>query len=250
MLPLQWRRFTLPESPSISIIIPAYNEDCSLEKAVTHTCESFRFLGLNFEIIIVDDYSKDRTGEIADRLATGTPNIVALHHERNTGIGGAFRTGIGRATKDFVIFVPVDNPLDTDDIEAYLKSMQVCDIVVGSRAERVGYTPFAYWASFTYNRILVPLLFNIGVSDVNWIQVYRRTLFSDRIIEFSNNNIFFLVEILVQAKRKHLIIAEVPAKMKKRIYGKPTCARPSTILATIIDMLKFFRKIHGKDHNP
>jgi dolichol-phosphate mannosyltransferase len=201
-------------------------------------------------VIIVDDNSEDQTGVIADCLAAGNTDIITLHHEKNTGIGGAFRTGIRKATKDFVIFVPVDNPLDTEDIEAYLKSMEVCDIVVGSRAERVGYTPFAYWASFVYNRILVPLLFNIGVSDVNWIQVYRRTLFSDHIIEFSNNNIFFLVEILVQARRKNLLITEVPARMKKRMYGKPTCARPATIFATIIDMLKFFRKIHGRDNLP
>ncbi len=245
-----WRSFTETDQDSISIIIPAYNEEQGLEKAVFHTWDSFHSLGLDFEIIIVDDKSTDHTGEIADSVAACHTNVCIVHHELNKGIGGAFRTGIDRATKEFVIFVPVDNPLDADDIEAYLKRMKVCDIVVGSRAERVGYTRFAYFASLIYNRILVPLLFNIGVSDVNWIQVYRRRLFSERIINFKNDRIFFLVEILVLAKRQNLIIAEVPAKMKRRIYGKPTCARPAMMVLTFLDMLTFFRKIHGRNSNP
>jgi glycosyltransferase involved in cell wall biosynthesis len=236
------------ENPrTISAVIPAHNEEETLEKSVRLTCDSLRALGLDFEAIVVDDHSTDRTGAIADALAAGIPNVTAVHHDRNTGVGGAFRTGIGRATKEFVIFVPVDNPLEPRDIEAYLSRMAVCDIVVGSRAERVGYTPLAAFASFVYNRILVPLLFNIGISDVNWIQVYRRSLFADRIIEFKNDRIFFLVEILVLARRRQLIIAEVPAKMKKRMYGKPTCSRPSTMLLTLRDMLQFFREIRRRD---
>jgi len=233
---------------TISVIIPAYNEGHSLEKSVIITCDSLRALGIDYEAIIVDDHSTDRTGAIADALAARMPQVAAVHHDRNTGVGGAFRTGIGRATRDFVIFVPVDNPLETSDLEGYLKHMAVCDIVVGSRAERVGYTPLAALASFLYNRILVPLFFNIGISDVNWIQVYRRRLFSDRIIEFKNDRLFFLVEILVLARRRQLIIAEVPAKMKKRMYGKPTCSRPAMMALTLYDMFRFFRETHKRDN--
>ena len=121
--------------------------------------------------------------------------------------------------------------------------------MVGVRSERVGYTRFAKFASYVYNRILVPLLFNIGVADVNWIQVYRRSLFSDGIIQFQNSRIFFLVEILVQAKRNRLIIAEVPSRMRKRLVGEPTCSRFSTIFITLIDAFRFFMKIK-KEGNP
>jgi glycosyltransferase involved in cell wall biosynthesis len=235
------------ELHTISVVMPAYNEEGSLERSVNTTCDSLRALGIDFETIIVDDHSTDRTGAIADALAARIPQVTAIHHDRNSGVGGAFRTGIGRATKDFVIFVPVDNPLETSDIEAYLQRMGVCDIVVGSRAERVGYTPLAALASFVYNRFLVPLFFNIGISDVNWIQVYRRSLFSDRVIEFKNDRIFFLVEILVLARKRQLIIAEVPAKMKKRLYGKATCSRPSMMILTLCDMLRFLWEIHTRD---
>ena len=161
--------------------------------------------------------------------------------------GGAFRTGIQNATKDYVIFLPFDNPMDSEDLKVYLTRMGVCDIVVGLRAERVGYSAFARFASFFYNRILVPLLFNVGVSDVNWIQIYRRNLFSEGTITFNDSKIFYLVEILVQARKKHLIIAEVPSRMKKRLFGQPTCTRFSTIISTLYDMFRFFIKLRRED---
>jgi hypothetical protein len=121
--------------------------------------------------------------------------------------------------------------------------VEVCDIVVGVRTERMGYNRFERFASFFYNRILVPLLFNIGVSDVNWIQIYRRKFFEDGTLNVKNTKIFFLVEILVLAKKNRLIIAEVPSKMKRRLYRTPTCTRFSTMWETFWDAIRFFLKM-------
>jgi glycosyltransferase involved in cell wall biosynthesis len=194
-------------------------------------------------LFIVNDKSPDRTGEIADRLAAEHEKLHVFHHKENQGSGGAMKTGIDNSTKEFVIFIPVDNPLDPDDLEAYIKRMDVCDIVVGRRAERVGYSKLARIASYVYNRIFVPLLFNIGIDDVNWIQVYRRSIFTDGTISYKSRRLFFLVEILILARRKGLVIVEVPAKMKTRMYGKPTCTKPSVVLLTFVEMIKFFLKI-------
>ena len=130
------------------------------------------------------------------------------------------------------------------DIEVYLPRVGICDIIVGVRVARVGYSKIARVASFFYNRILIPLMFNIGISDLNWIQIYRRKHFSDGTLKISNTQVFFLVEILVQAKEKQLIIAEVPSKMKRRLHGIPTCERFSTMWVTFFDAVKFFIKIN------
>jgi len=231
-------------SYNTSVIMPAYNEEKSLEEAVSYTIKAFQSLNIEFEIIIVNDNSKDDTGKIADDLARTNKNVYCVHHKKNQGVGGAFRTGVFNAHNDFVIFIPADSPLDAEDLEVYLARMEFSDIVVGYRTERIGYTFFGRLSSFVYNRLLVPIFFNIGLSDVNWIQVYKRKLFTDGIIEIEHTGIFFLVEILIKARRQHLVITDVPAKMKKRIYGKATCTRFSTMLQTFFDMVKFFYKIH------
>jgi dolichol-phosphate mannosyltransferase len=229
--------------PSISIIMPAYNEEKTVESATSHNIETFNSLGIDFELLIVDDKSSDKTPILAKELAKTHEVVKFFHHEKNLGPGGAFRTGISHAVKDYVIFLPFDNPMDLEDLKEYLPRMGTCDIIVGVRAERVGYSKPALFASFIYNRILIPLFFNIGISDVNWIQVYRRNLFSDKIIEFEDSKIFYLVEILIKARINQLIIAEVPSKMKKRLYGQATCTKFSTILVTLWDFARFFIKI-------
>lgn len=235
---------------SISVIVPAYNEERNLESAILHTINTFQSLeGIDYEIIIVDDKSSDNTGEIAKNIAGRYPVVRYLRHEANQGSGVAFRTGIANATKDYVMFVPVDSPIDPEDMKSYLPRMNICDIVVGYRVERVGYSRLALFNSFVYNRILIPLLFNIGITDVNWVQLYRRRLFSDGIISFGNSRIFFFVEILVKARRRGLIIAEVPSRMKKRMYGSPTHTRLSIIMCTLWDMFRFFFASRKEEKN-
>tara|TARA_Y100000294_G_C8510517_1_gene318568 strand:- start:117 stop:839 length:723 start_codon:yes stop_codon:yes gene_type:complete len=229
---------------SISVIIPAYNEEQSVESSVFQTKKTFEELDLVFEIIIVNDSSDDRTGEIAEGIAKQYFNIHCFHNEKNCGIGGAFKTGINHATKEYVMLVPVDNPLEPEDLKAYLPRIDICDIVVGFRTERVGYSRFASFASFTYNRILVPLLFNIGVGDVNWIQIYKKKLFSENVLTFNSTGIFFFVEILVRARMALLIIAEVPSKMKPRLHGKATSGRIMVIIQTFINMISFFLRMY------
>jgi len=234
--------------PSISIIMPAFNEENTVESSTLQNIETFEKLGIDFELLIVDDKSVDRTLELAEALAKKHDKIRCFAHEKNLGPGGAFRTGIDHAIKDYVIFLPFDNPMDPEDLNQYLPRMGTCDIIVGIRAERIGYSPQARFSSFFYNRILIPLFFNIGISDVNWIQIYRRKIFSDKIIEFADSKIFYLVEILVKARRSRLIIAEVPSIMKKRLYGQATCTKLSTIIVTLWDLVRFFIKNQMEPH--
>lgn len=230
----------MPAKYSMSAVVPAYNEERRLEAAVLRTMITMQALGLDYEVIIVDDGSTDLTSQIAGCVAAEYPQVQFVAHASNQGLGGAFKTGLSQASKEYVILVPVDSPLDVPDLQAYLPRLAVCDIVVGVRSERLGYTLVGRFMSFVYNRILVPLLFNLGLADVNWIQVYRRELFTKEIVSFHNRRMFYLVEILVQARRNGLIVAEVPSAMKKRLHGRASNTRPSVIIRTLWDMFSFF----------
>ena len=231
---------------NISIIMPAYNEEPNIRSATLQNMETFSALGLDYEMIIVNDFSSDKTGEIADELAREYPEVRSYHHKQNQGAGAAFKTGIAHAKKDYVIFVPFDHPLTHEDLQAYLPRIGICDVVVGARVKRQGYSTFARLASFVYNRIMIPLLFNIGISDVNWIQIYRRSHFEDGTLAFGNSKIFFLVEILVQARKNKLIIVEVPSKMEVRLHGRATSTRFSVIWVTFWDAIRFFITMNRK----
>lgn len=229
---------------SLSVIIPVFNEEANLAGAVSTTLGALESLELDAELIIIDDHSSDDTPNIAQRLAAQNEIVRYVRHDRNQGIGAGLRSGIAAAKMEFVMLVPVDSPLSAEEIETFLARMPISDVVVGMRVERVGYTRVMLFLSFVYNRIMVPLMFNIGISDVNWIQAYRRDHFTSGLLEIRYSGIFSLVELLTRAKRNQLVITEVPLQMRKRFYGKPTSARPSVIWRTLCDMFGFFYLLH------
>ncbi|MEA2062922.1 MAG: glycosyltransferase family 2 protein [Gemmatimonadota bacterium] len=232
--------------PGISVVMPAYNEEPVLEQAVRQTLETFAQAGVDHELIVVNDRSTDRTGDVAERLAGQLEAVSCCHHRKNQGVGGAFRTGVAAATRDFVILIPADNPLAPEDLEPFLPRLAECDIVAGVREKRVGYPLPARFGSWVYNRVLVPVLFNIGVPDVNWIQIFRRSIFTEQGISIEYTGIVFLLEILAKARRLGLTICQVPCRMRERLYGKATVFRLNTAWRAFWDMVSLYLKLRRK----
>ena len=225
---------------SLSIVMPAYNEEHSIVGAVREMLSTMQELSVESELIVVDDRSTDATGGLVDELAADDSRVAVIHHDKNGGIGAAFKSGLRRARYDVVMLVPVDSPLQPSEIELYLSPISTFDVVVGVRAERVGYTFFALVCSRIYSTILVPLFFNLGIADVNWIQAYRRQIFDYGKVEIRSNSIFFFVEILVAARDLGFEITEVPSPMKRRLVGKPSSSKVSVMWQTMVDLLCFF----------
>src|SRR5262245_30896395 len=115
---------------SISAVLPAYDEEENIEKA-THDLAAV-LAGLNlrdWEIIIVDDGSKDRTGEIAERLAAADPDhIRVFHHSPNRGYAEALKTGFGNARCQLMFFTDSDNQFDVREIRNLLPLIEEADI--------------------------------------------------------------------------------------------------------------------------
>ncbi|MBF0123058.1 MAG: glycosyltransferase family 2 protein [Candidatus Omnitrophica bacterium] len=233
-----------PHAPSLSVVMPAFNEEKNLLTAVTTTRETLNARAISHEIIIVDDGSRDGTRAIAEALAKEQAGIIYIPHDKNKGIGAAFWTGVQKASLDYVILVPCDNPWMQDDMNAFLPHMGSIDIIAGARKERTGYSPGLKFMSFVYNRILIGMLFQIPLSDVNWIQMYRRWIFVEGAITIDHPGIFFFAEVLVKARRKGYSMVEVPVTMRKRIHGRPTISRLPVIMNIFRDTIQFFFAIH------
>ena len=93
---------------SLTVMVPALNEERNLEAAVLVIIKALDDSGIDWEIVLVNDGSTDKTGDIANELASQEPRIKVIHHQRARGVGYCFREGIKFSTKDAITWVPGD----------------------------------------------------------------------------------------------------------------------------------------------
>ena len=97
--------------PSISVVYPMFNEEENIERAVRFAEDALAEMTSDYEILIVNDASTDRSAEVAEALASANPCVKVFHHERNLKLGGALRTGFSKATTELVFYCDSDLPV-------------------------------------------------------------------------------------------------------------------------------------------
>ncbi|HQY05876.1 MAG TPA: glycosyltransferase family 2 protein [Lacunisphaera sp.] len=232
-------------APALSVVLPAYNEEALLDGCVRQLHAALASLQVAAEIIIVNDGSRDRTKEIADRLAADLPGVIALH-QANQGIGGAFRAGTARATGDYLILWPADMPAEPADLDPYTKQFGQADVIVGVREQRLGYNPLMRVNAWLYPK-LVATLFGLRLRDVNWIHAYRRSLFTR--ITLTQRGIPMLVEALVRLRDLGATFVEVDVQMKIRLGGVASASRLKVMWRTLTGLFTFWKLWRGDRHS-
>lgn len=227
-----------PAPVALSVVLPAYNEEALLDGCVRQLHAALVTLQVSAEVIIVNDGSRDRTKEIADRLARDLSGVIAIH-QANQGIGGAFRTGTARATGDYLILWPADMPAEPADLAPYTDQFGRADVIVGVRRQRLGYNPLMRFNAWLYPKI-VATLFGLRLRDVNWIHAYRRTLFTR--ITLTQRGIPMLVEALVRLRDLGATFVEVDVAMKVRLGGVASASRLKIMWRTLAGLLTFWRQ--------
>lgn len=221
-------------SEGLTIVIPAFDEAGSLERAVAAALSQQARIGRELEIIVVDDGSTDGTAELADELMARLP-IRVVHHLRNRGSGQAILTGARRARMPLVMYAPADGQFHWDDLPALLESARDADIVMGTRSERPDYSTRRRVQSAVY-AWLVRRLFGLPYRDVNWVHLWRRSVFEG--VRLRSRGVFFLVEVLLAALDRGMRVSQVPATYAARRDGTAKGSRPGVILLTVAEMLR------------
>ena len=231
--------------PALSFFFPAYDEEDNVAAVVEHALATLPRFADDFEVLVVDDGSHDRTGEIADALAAADGRVRVIHHDRNRGYGGAIRTGLRSATKPYVFYTDGDGQFDLADLARMIPALAGVDVVVGYRLVRRD--PFRRLVvAWVYNR-MIRLLFAGGWRDVDCAyKLFRREVFDRVPLErVRSNGAFFSPELLITLRAAHVKIREVGVSHYPRVLGQPKGAPPKVILRAIRDLLRLRLRLWG-----
>jgi glycosyltransferase involved in cell wall biosynthesis len=222
--------------PALSYFFPAHNEEANLEALVSEALAALPVLADRFEIIAVNDGSRDATAAIADRLAAAHPDVVrAVHHATNLGYGAALRSGFRAARYDLVCFTDGDRQFQVADLgrlTARLQAPDAPDVVVGYRIKRAD-PPIRTVYARLY-KLANRVWFGLTARDVDCAcKLFRRSALQG--VRVESGGAFFSAELLIKLRAAGRTLAEVGVPHFPRTAGSPTGAKVSVIWRAVKD---------------
>lgn len=212
---------------SISAVLPAYNEEQVIAASVAAMVKTLESYGADYEVIVVNDGSRDRTAEILTQLSIENPRVRMVSHERNQGYGAAVWTGFISATKDLVFLTDGDKQFDVDELSLLLPMMDGADMVIGYRIKRAD-PPMRLLNAWGW-KLLVNSLFGYTARDIDCaFKLFRRRIL-DR-VDVHARGATLSAEFLIKARRLGYVIRERGVSHYPRPAGQATGAKPAVIL--------------------
>jgi glycosyltransferase involved in cell wall biosynthesis len=220
--------------PALSYFFPAHNEEANLRGLVEEALATLPTLADTFEIVIVDDGSRDGTPAIADELAGAHPEVRAVHHPTNLGYGAALRSGFAAARFDYLAFTDGDRQFKVVDIGRLIERLIAgrADAVVGFRIKRAD--PLVRTIYARLYRLANRIFFGLRVRDVDCAcKLFRRSGLEGVSVE--SGGAFFSAELLIKLSARGRRIDEVGIPHYPRTAGSPTGAKPQVVLRAVRD---------------
>lgn len=228
---------------SISIFFPCYNEEGNVERVTRAAVACTPKFADDFEVIIVNDGSTDRTGDVANQLAAEIPKVRAVHNEPNLGYGGAVRRGLQESRMDWIFFTDGDGQFDINELPKLIDLLDRCDVAVGYRIKRAD--PFIRLANAYCWGTLVRTMFGLKVRDIDCaFKLLPKSLIDA--IEIRSDGALVSTELLAKARYRGLRIAEVGVHHYPRSAGQQTGASPGVILKAFRELFKLRRHIRSE----
>ncbi len=229
-----------PAAESLSVFFPCYNEQANVARTVERAIDVLDKLGLDYEVIVVNDGSGDDTGRIADRIADENSRVKVVHHPTYLGYGAALQSGFRAAGKQLVFYTDGDGQFDIAEMPAMLPLIKQFDIVSCYRLNR--HDPLIRKINAWCWTKLVCLLFGMKLRDIDCaFKLYKREIF-DR-IEMVSNGALIDAEILARASRKGCKITQRGVHHYPRTAGEQTGANLRVILRAFRELFGLYRQI-------
>ena len=210
-------------APFISFIIPVYNEQFNIQGVFR---DLYKVLEehpeWNWEVIVIEDGSKDNTRSVIQDLVRQYPKTHVLYHDQNSGYNHSMRDGMALAKGEYLMYIGADEEFDCSEIPSFVTPIIApgalhADVVLGVRWQRNAYKLHRFFLSVIYIFFL-NFLFKMRINDYNWSQVWKREILEN--IEIKSKSLFMLPEIIIKAHDLGYTIKEVPSNHRGRRTGK------------------------------
>jgi glycosyltransferase involved in cell wall biosynthesis len=227
---------------SLSLVLPAYNEADNIAAVVGDALAVLPSFTDDFEIIVVDDGSRDRTAAIVAGLAGEDGRVRLLRHRRNRGYGAALTTGFGASTGDFVMFMDSDRQFDIRDLRLLAPFAGEYDIVAGFRMERSDALHRRIFAE-AFN-VAVRILFGVHLRDIDCaFKLFRGELLRE--MELTSPGALINAEIQAKARRQGATLEQVGVHHFPRLAGEASGGSPRVILRAMAETLRLWWRMRS-----
>ncbi len=231
----------MEETPLISFITPVYNEEQNIAHMLANL---YAVLAAhpewNWELILIEDGSRDNTREVLVTEAKKYPHTQLLIHSANQGYTASLKDGLKVAKGKYLMYIGADEEFDSSELPDFVDPIlrQEADLVLGVRWQRNAYQLFRFFLSVIYI-FLLNYLFKLRINDYNWSQLWSRKLLER--ISLRSRSLFVLPEIIIKASDLKFRIKEVPSNHRGRKAGKSSVNMKIMGFA-LWEALSFWRK--------
>ena len=227
-------------APELSLVFPMWNEQDNVEALLRSALELGSQLPGPFEIVVVDDGSRDDSRRLVARLEGEHPEIRLVTHPSNRGYGAALRSGLRAARGHWVFFSDADLQFDLNELHQLLGHTETFDIVAGVRSPRRD--PWGRRLLAASWGLLVRTLFDLPVRDIDCaFKLFRREVIDA--IPIASIGAFVNTEILVRARHAGFRIHQVPVSHRPRQKGRQSGAHPRVLWRAAVELTTLYREL-------
>ena len=226
---------------SLSVVMPALNEENNVISAIERTLSAFDHLGINGEIIVVNDGSTDNTGALVENRIEREKRIRMIVHETPQGIGASFWDGVKVAHGEIVSMFPGDDENEPVEALRYFHLLENVDIVVPFVCNK-GMRPKRREKLSSMFTTIINLTFRTRLNYTNGTVLYRKSILSDLVLR--NRGFFYQTELLIKAMKRGYLFAEVPSLLRQRSSGTSKAISFQSFYAVVSGYLHLVKDVY------
>ena len=217
---------------NLSVFFPCYNEEKNIESLTRKFLSLLPAIADQFEIIIVNDGSRDRTRQVAEALAR-TDNRVRVVHQSNKGYGGALKTGFRESKSDWVFFTDGDGQFNPDELRTFLPFQNQFDFIIGYRVKRVEGAKRALFQKLLSIWARIFFGFPAGIKDIDCAFKLIRRSALEKCLPLESDGAMISTELLLKAFLSGARVQQVGVQHYPRLNGNPTGQKINVILKAV-----------------